>query len=180
MQGKDHEMREKKKAGRRGFAILLALAVMITSAVLMLAACGSGGSSSGGGQEQYNTETAKVTGKCYVFTGMSYEGEEYEEDLLKEIFDINDLAEYMTVYFEKGGAAYVSSLLYDDDVKKGQWGEDPSDGVTVLQIEDDLYEIEVKDDGTLQTYSIEEDGEEYLITLREPEEVPEVLKPYVK
>ena len=175
---------------RRLFAGLMAV-LMVMSAAFMLAACGSGddsgsgsgsgssgGSSGSGAKKDYDTEKAYVAGKVFVLDGMSSEDEDFDKELIKEMFDIRDLGLYMSVYFEKGGTAYVKSLLYGDDVVKGDWGN--KDGVTLLQVEDDLYEIEENDDGTISTTTNEEDGEGFLITLREPEEVPEYLKEYVK
>ena len=174
---------------RKVFAVLMAVLMLVSSAV-MLSACGKSGDNGGSGsgnsssgnssskKKDYDTEKAYVAGKVFVLTGMSYEDEEYDKELIKDMFDIRDLGLYMSVYFEKGGTAYVKSLLYGKDVAEGQWGE--KDGVTLLQVEDDLYDIKVNDDGSISTLTNEEDGEGFLITLREPEEVPEYLKEYVK
>ena len=173
---------------RRVFAVLMAVLMLVSSAAV-LSACGKSGGDGGNGsgssssgnsskKKDYDTEKAYVAGKVFVLTGMSYDDEEYDKELIKDMFDIRDLGLYMSVYFEKGGTAYVKSLLYGKDVVEGQWGE--KDGVTLLQVEDDLYDIKVNDDGSISTLTNEEDGEGFLITLHEPEEVPEYLKEYVK
>ena len=64
------------------------------------------------------TAESKLCGKCYVLTGMKSQDEEYDTDLINAIFDIDDPAEYMSVYFKKDGTAYVYSLLYDFKVKE--------------------------------------------------------------
>ena len=159
----------------RVIAVILAC-VMVTSCIL-LSACGkSGGNGSNAGKD-YDTEKAYVAGKCFVLSGMSSEDEDFDDELIKEMFDIDDLGQYMTIYFEKGGAAYVWSLLYGDKVQKGKWGE--KDGVTLMEVQEELYEIEVADDGTISTTSVEEDGEGFLLTFEEPEEVPDVMAKYV-
>ncbi len=233
-------MKDMKEIRRRGFALILAIMMIVSSAV-MLAACGSssesGESESSSGSEvseesgsengteaeagtedddtdeeediehvedgsgvtdeeleesensafggkkynknDYNTKTAFVAGKCYVFSKMSGEGEEFDDELIKDMFDIKDVTDYMMIYFKKGGNAYVKSVLYGKDVQEGKWGED-KDGFTLLQVGDDGYVFKKHKNGTITTLTEEEDGDEFLITFREAKKTPKALKKYVK
>jgi hypothetical protein len=130
-------------------------------------------------EDEYDTINAFVAGKCYVLTGMSSEDEEFDEELLEEIYDIKDVASIMSIYFKKGGDAYVSSLFYGKDVVKGSWGE--KNGVTKLQVEDDVYDVKVsKDKSSISTTMFQEDDGEFLLTLKEAKDAPKALAKYVE
>lgn len=124
------------------------------------------------------TAESKLCGKCYVLTGMKSQDEEYDTDLINAIFDIDDPAEYMSVYFKKDGTAYVYSLLYDFKVKEMKWIE--LDGTAYLEFDDGELEFKQEDDGTITTVKAEEDGDEFTLTLSEAEEIPEVLAKYAE
>ena len=105
---------------RRIMAIVMAAVLIITAA--MLVSCKKSGSENGGSDPAETTEETDnkdnsgkskpeevdydpahsfVAGKCYVLSGMSSEDEEFDEDLIKEMFDIKDITEYMKLYFDK-------------------------------------------------------------------------------
>lgn len=176
---------------------LIMVAVMVIGAA-MLVSCkksdnGSGGTEpsetsegtgtqddSGNGQKEeidYDPAHSFVAGKCYVLSGMSSEDEEFDEDTIKEIFDISDITEYMKLYFDKTGKAYMSSLLY----KKVQEGDfSVEEGYVLMVIDEDMYEIKDEGNGVISTEKVEEDGEVFALTFREAKETPKEFAEYVK
>ena len=181
---------------KRIMAIIMA-AVMIMAAA-MLVSCKKSGRDNGGSDPADATEETDnkdgsgnnkaeeidydpahsfVAGKCYVLSGMSSEDEEYDEDLIKEMFDIKDITEYMKLYFDKTGKAYMSSLLYSR-VQKGDFTVE--EGYVLMVIDEDMYEIKDEGNGVISTERVEEDGEVYALTFREVKEVPEEFAKYVK
>lgn len=155
----------------------LAALVLLVAMTFTLAACG-GAESEEEHEPKNTTKESKLCGKCYVMTGMKSQDEEYDTDMIKFMFDIDDPAEYMSVYFKDDGTAYVYSLLYKKEVKKMKWIE--LDGVAYLEFDDNELEFKQEDDGTITTVKTEEDGDEFTLTLNEAEEVPEVLADYVE
>ena len=181
---------------KRIMAIIMA-AVMIMAAA-MLVSCKKSGSDNGGSDPADATEETDnkdgsgnnkaeeidydpahsfVAGKCYVLSGMSSEDEEYDEDLIKEMFDIKDITEYMKLYFDKTGKAYMSSLLYSR-VQKGDFTVE--EGYVLMVIDEDMYEIKDEGNGVISTERVEEDGEVYALTFREVKEAPKEFAKYIK
>lgn len=155
------------------------IAILVMAVLIAVTAAACGGAESEEEHEPKNTTAeSDLVGKCYVMTGMASQDETYDEDMIKFMFDIDDPAEYMSVYFEPDGTAYVYSLLYKKEVKKMKWIE--LDGVAYLEFDEDELELKKEDDGSLTTVKTEEDGDEFTITLSEVDKVPEVLKDYVK
>lgn len=119
------------------------------------------------------TEYESVSGKCYVFAGMSADDEEYDEELLKEMFRIQDLSEYLTIKFEEDGTAKVAFLLYGDKAVLGKWTEKNG------QINIDLGKLDnmnltMDENGILSTVYAEDD-DEFLITLQKTEDIPDTV-----
>ena len=178
---------------KRIMAIVMA-AVMIMAAA-MLVSCKKSGSDNGGSdpaeatEETDNKDNSKkeevdydpahsfVAGKCYVLSGMSSEDEEFDEDLIKEMFDISDVSEYMKLYFDKTGKVYMSSLLYKN-VQEGDFTVE--EGYVLMVVDEDMYEIRDEGNGIISTDREEEDGEVFGLTFREVKEAPKELAKYVK
>ncbi len=137
---------------------------------------GEAGGSSGTEEKDYDTENSYVAGKIFVLEGLSSEDEDFDKELIKDMYNTRDITRVMSIYFEKGGAAYVSSLMYGGEVITGGWGE--KDGEILMQLGEELFEIEKADDGSISTTMNEEDGEEFMLTLIEAEEPPEALAEY--
>ena len=167
-----------------------AVMILIIAMAMTFTACNKSGGTGGNGgsgettedskplqKGEYHTEDAYVRGKCFVLAGMSSEDEEFDEDLIKEMFDIDDVAKYMGIYFEKSGKAYVSSLLYDD-VEEGKWAE--RDEITELEVDEDYFEFKKESSGMISTVKVEEDGEEFYLTFREADKVPDELAKYME
>ena len=169
-------------------------AVMIMAAA-MLVSCKKSGSDNGGSdpaetaEETKNKDNSKteevdydpahsfVAGKCYVLSGMSSEDEEFDEDLIKEMFDIKDITEYMKLYFDKTGKVYMSSLLYKD-VQEGDFSVE--EGYVLMVVDEDMYKIKDEGNGVISTDREEEDGEVFALTFREVKDAPKELAKYVK
>ena len=115
-----------------------------------------------------------VAGKCYVFSGMSADDEEYDEDLLKEMFDIDDLSEYLAIKFGEDDKALLHAMTYGDEPVECVWSEE--DGKVDIDM-GQLGEMTLSmgQDGVLSTVMIEDDDEEFLIKLVKTDDVPEVL-----
>ncbi len=177
---------EKLKAG---FAVIL-IALLVCSAALMLSSCrksdggnggGGNGGSSGTSTEEgkiYKTEDAFVAGKCYELTGLKAQDEEYDDDMIKFMYDMDKVADYMHIYFDKSGKAFVLSVIYGKDVVKAIWSYD-KDGI-LLQADADVFEIEDAGNGTITTVQNDEDGDIYTLTLKETDDIPDQFKQYVK
>lgn len=145
----------------------LLMAVMLLAVPFVMTAC----SESTGTEDKVEYES--VSGKCYVFAGMSCDDEEYDEDLLKEMFRIQDLSEYLTIMFEKDGTAKVAFMLYGDKAVKGEWTE--SNGIVRIDLGKlDGMDLEMDKDGMLTTVYAEDD-DEFLITLRKTDDIPETV-----
>ena len=176
---------------------LIMTAVMILSAAMLVSCRKSGDdngdskpaeaaednkdSNSGKDKEKeeidYDPAHAFLAGKCYVLSGMKADDEVYDEELIKEMFDIDDITEYMKLYFDKTGKAYMSSLLYKK-VQKGTFSVE--EGYVLMVIDDDMYEIREVNSGTITTDKVEEDGDVFTLTFREVKKAPEELAKYVK
>ena len=181
---------------KRIMAIVMAAVMIITAA--MLVSCKKSGSDNGGSDPAETAEEADnrddsgnskpeevdydpahsfVAGKCYVLSGMRSEDEEFDEELIKEMFDISDVSEYMKLYFDKTGKVYMSSLLYKN-VQEGDFTVE--EGYVLMVVDEDMYEIRDEGNGIISTDREEEDGEVFGLTFREVKEAPKELAKYVK
>ena len=167
------EMRMRNKAAR-----IAAILIMIILAAAMITSCGNKKSSDGPAPEPEKAKPAEpVAEKCYVLAGMSSDEEEFDEELLKEMFSIDELSEYMAVYFDKEDKVYVSSLVYGKKPVEGNYTQD-NEKVSVDLGKVDSMELTVGEDGILTGY-IESDNE-FTITLVKTDDIPKPLKSVVK
>lgn len=159
------------KTKMRIVTVLLLMALIIMSAALMTS-CKE--SASGNDDEHFAKDKNSVAGRCYVLSGMSSEEGEYDEALIKEMFDIEELSEYMSIYFGRDGKARISSLLYGDDVLEGEYTE-KGNQITVDMGKLDDMAITRESDGQLKTVYVDDDGY-FPLTFKETEDIPELLK----
>ena len=117
------------------------------------------------------TEYESVSGKCYVFAGMSSEDEEFDEALLKEMFRIQDLSEYLTIMFEEDGTAKVAFMLYGDKAVEGKWTE-KNGQINIDLGKLDNMNLSMDEDGVLSTVYAEDD-DEFFITLQKTDDIPD-------
>ena len=159
-------------------------AVMLVAGAALLVSCGKSGSGSGSGaegekpesqEEEKKIEYEKVSGNCYVLAGMSSEDEEFDADLIKDMFGIKDLSEYMTIYFREDGKAKMVFLKYGKKALDGEWEQkDGEVNVKFKDIEDMQFTMD--ESGVLSTINVEEDDDEFLLTLSKTEEIPDSVK----
>ena len=147
----------------------LIAAVMLIAASVVMTACAS--KSAG---EEDKKEYESVAGNCYVLAGMSSEDEEFDEDLIKEMFSIQDLSDYLTIYFGEDDKVKVAFMNYGDEPVEGTWTEE--NGVVRIDLgERDVMELNIDESGVLSTVYAEDD-DEFLITLQKTDEIPERVK----
>lgn len=159
-------------------------AVILVAGAALLVSCGKSGSGSGSGaegdkpesqEEEKKIEYEKVSGNCYVLAGMSSEDEEFDEDLIKDMFGIKGLSEYMTIYFREDGKAKMVFLKYGKKALDGEWEQkDGEVNVKFKEIEDMQFTMD--ENGVLSTINVEEDDDEFLLTLSKTEEIPDSVK----
>lgn len=156
-----------RRSGKTAVSVLLVIALM---AAMMLVSC------SGSSEEKKKEEkpAVSVSGKCYVLAGMSSDEEEFDEDLLKDMLSVQEISEYLSVYFAEDGKAYVQSMLYGADVVEGTWKEDGSGVIVDLDGDLDDMSFEIQEDGTAVTL-LEEDEDEFMLTLQPTEDFPAKL-----
>ncbi len=150
-------------------ALIMVVMLVVTAAALTACNKASGNDSTGQGG-------SSVAGKCYVLSGMSSEDGPYDEETIKEMFDIDDISEYMAVYFGKDGKARLSSLLYKDEVLENDYKEN-GDNITIDMEELDDMSFTVNEDGTLSTIYVDDDND-FPLTMTETDKFPELLKEY--
>ncbi len=175
--------RKMKNISIKILAVLTAL--MLIAGAVLLVSCGKSGSGSGSGtesgekpesqEEEKKIEYEKVSGNCYVLAGMSSEDEEFDEDLIKDMFGIKDLSEYMTIYFREDGKAKMVFLKYGKKALDGEWEQ--KDGEVNVKFKDiDGMQFTMGESGVLSTVNVEEDDDEFLLTLSKTEEIPDSVK----
>lgn len=150
-------------------ALIMVVMLVVTAAALTACNKASGNDSTGQGG-------SSVAGKCYVLSGMSSEDGPYDEETIKEMFDIDDISEYMAVYFGKDGKARLSSLLYKDEVLENNYKEN-GDNITIDMEDLDDMSFTVNEDGTLSTIYVDDDND-FPLTMTETDKFPELLKEY--
>ena len=158
--------------------------VMIIASAFLLAGCGQkaaepGNTEPGTGnesqEEEKKIEYESVSGNCYVLMGMSSDEEEFDEDLLKEMFGIKDLSEYMTIYFGEDGKAKMVFLKYGKKAISGDWEQkDGEVNVNFSGIDEITFTMD--ESGILSAVNIEEDGDEFMLTLSKTEDIPDSVK----
>ena len=150
-------------------ALIMVVMLVVTAAALTACNKASGNDSTGQGG-------SSVAGKCYVLSGMSSEDGPYDEETIKEMFDIDDISEYMAVYFGKDGKARLSSLLYKDEILENDYKENGDNITTDMEDLDDMS-FTVNEDGTLSTIYVDDDND-FPLTMTETDKFPELLKEY--
>lgn len=150
-------------------ALIMVVMLVVTAAALTACNKASGNDSTGQGG-------SSVAGKCYVLSGMSSEDGPYDEETIKEMFDIDDISEYMAVYFGRDGKARLSSLLYKDEVLENDYKEN-GDNITIDMEDLDDMSFTVNEDGTLSTIYVDDDND-FPLTMTETDKFPELLKEY--
>ena len=150
-------------------ALIMVVMLVVTAAALTACNKASGNDSTGQGG-------SSVAGKCYVLSGMSSEDGPYDEETIKEMFDIDDISEYMAVYFGKDGKARLSSLLYKDEILENDYKEN-GDNITIDMEDLDDMSFTVNEDGTLSTIYVDDDND-FPLTMTETDKFPELLKEY--
>lgn len=155
---------------KRLIAVLL-IAVMTIASAAVLTSCKE---AAGNDDSNFTQSEESVAGKCYVLSGMSSDDGEYDEALIKEMFDIDELSEYMSMYFGKDGKVRISSILYGDDVLERSYTE-KSNQITIDMEDLDDMAVTRESDGHLSTIYVDED-EHFPLTFKETEDIPELLK----
>ena len=156
----------------------IAFTIMILMLAMSLAMTGCGKAAqteNGQGEPAEEAEKAKpsVADTCYILIGMSADGEEYNEEMVKDLFGVKEVSEYISVYFAADGRAFVKSMLYGEEVIEGTWKQ--VGGRVSVDLGDlDWLDFDMTDDGALQTV-MDSDDDEFLLTLNKTEDFPEGL-----